>query len=140
MCRDRVRKAKAHLKLNLVKDMSSSHKGYYGCIILKGKVSQNMGSLLNGAGKVEKKDMVKIEIFNSLFTLFLTAKIFLHKSQTLETREKVWSKEDLPSAEEDDLRQCINWTHTNLLDILDFSEATRKRSILEAQFGDQANK
>lgn len=70
--------------------------------------------------------MVKTETFNSLFTLFLIVKIFFQESQTLEIREKVWKKEDLPSVEEDDLRQCINWIHTDLLDILylDFSKGT----------------
>lgn len=38
-----------------------------------------MGSLLHGTGDVEKKDMVKIETFNFLFTLFFTAKIFLQE-------------------------------------------------------------
>lgn len=53
---------------------------------------------------MEKKDMVKIETFNFLFTLFFTAKIFLQEWQTLEIREKDWSKVDLPSEEEDNLR------------------------------------
>lgn len=104
----------------------NSHKGYYGCIILKEKMRQNVGSLLNEAGKVEKKDVVKTETFHSFLTLFLTAKIFFQESQTLGIREKVWKKEDLPSVEEDDLRPCTNCIHTDLLVILylDFSKAT----------------
>lgn len=81
------------------------------CISLRGKVSQDMGSyMLNGAGKVEK-DMVKIETFNSLFVLFLTVKIFLQESQTLEIREKVWNNKDLHSVEEDNFHQYMKWTY-----------------------------
>lgn len=64
-----------------------------------------MDSLLNGTGKVKKKDMVKIEAFNSCFTVFLTPKILLLKGR---------SKEVLLSVEEDDLKQCINWSQVSV--------------------------
>lgn len=71
-----------------------------------------MGSLLNEAGKMEKKDMVKTETFNSLLILFLIPKIFFQESQTFGIREKKsGKKEDLPSVEEDD--QFISWIHTS---------------------------
>ena len=46
-------------------------------------------------------DMEKTEVLNAFFTLVFTSKTCLQESQAPETRAKLWSKEDLPSMEED---------------------------------------
>ncbi|KAK4824554.1 LOW QUALITY PROTEIN: hypothetical protein QYF61_016158 [Mycteria americana] len=57
----------------------------------KGKSSD---PLLNEAGDLVTKDMEKVEVLNAFFTLVFTDKIGLQESQVLETRGKVWRKED----------------------------------------------
>lgn len=48
-----VRKAKAHLALNMAKDVKGNKKGFCKRINGKSKTRKNMDSLLNGAGDLE---------------------------------------------------------------------------------------
>lgn len=57
-----VRKAKAHLELNLARDVKGNKKGFYSYIDDKKKSRENFGLLLNGA-----QDMEKAEVLNALF-------------------------------------------------------------------------
>lgn len=41
------------------------------------------------------QDVGKAEILNAFFTLVFTSKTGLQKCQTLETRGKIWSNEDI---------------------------------------------
>lgn len=63
MCRDKVRKTKAHVQLNLVTDMNNNHKGYYRYFSHKRQTRQNIGLLLKETGKEVKKNVVKAKIF-----------------------------------------------------------------------------
>lgn len=45
---------------------------------------------------------------NAFFTSVLTSKTGLQKSQVLMTTEKIWSEEDLPLEEEDQIREYLN--------------------------------
>ena len=54
-CRDGVRKTKAHLGLNVVRDIKGSKKDYYRCISSEKKTRENMSLLLNGVGDLVKK-------------------------------------------------------------------------------------
>jgi len=56
------------------------------------------------------KDAKKPELLNAFFALVFTGKTDLPESQVPEGREKVWSKEDLPSMEEDQAREHLNQT------------------------------
>lgn len=47
---DGLRKARAHLDLNLAMDVMASKVGYYRCISSKRKTRENSYQLLNGAG------------------------------------------------------------------------------------------
>lgn len=47
-CKDRVRTAKAHLQLNLAKDVKGSKKGSYNHISSESKSKEKEGLLLNG--------------------------------------------------------------------------------------------
>lgn len=64
--------------------------------------------MLNGAGALVTKDMEKEELLNAFCASIFTAKISLQESQTLETREEVWRKEDFPLVKEDGVRDQIS--------------------------------
>ncbi|GAB0180066.1 mitochondrial enolase superfamily member 1 [Grus japonensis] len=81
VCRDATRKAKAHLELNLARDVKDNKKGFFKYISSKRKARENVGPLLNEASPQE--------------------------SQTLEVGEKVWRKEDLPLVKEDRVREYL---------------------------------
>lgn len=68
-CMDGFRKAKAHLKLNLVKDMKGNKKGFYK-YIGKRKTRENMALLLNGTRNLVQKDMEKAEVVTAFLSLY----------------------------------------------------------------------
>lgn len=49
-CRDRARKAKAKVKLNLWRNVKDNKKGFYKYVNSKKMTRENVGPLLNGAG------------------------------------------------------------------------------------------
>lgn len=61
MCKDEVKKTKAHLEFNLVRDMKGNKKGFYRCISSKIKAMENAGPLLKNQGKLILKKMMKSE-------------------------------------------------------------------------------
>lgn len=48
--RDRIRKAKAHMDLNLARDVKGNKKSFYKYISSKRKMKEYVSLLLNGAG------------------------------------------------------------------------------------------
>ena len=72
LCRDGVRKAKAHLELNLARDVKGNKKGFY--ISIKRKTRENVGPLLNGAGPTLTEDTVKAEVLNAFFASVFSGK------------------------------------------------------------------
>lgn len=54
------------------------------------------------------RDMEKTEEANGFFASVSTVNTDLQQFQGLETRAKVWSKEDLPSVEDDQVREHLN--------------------------------
>jgi len=65
-----------------------------------------MCPLLKWARTLKTKDMEKTNVLNS-FSVF-TVNTCLHQSQVPETTWKMWSGEDLPSAEDDQIREYVN--------------------------------
>ncbi|GAB0204864.1 mitochondrial enolase superfamily member 1 [Grus japonensis] len=106
-CRDATRKAKAHLELNLARDVKDNKKGFFKSISSKRKTRENVGPLLNEVGALVTEDTEKTELLSAAFASIFTAKAGPQESQTLEVREKVWRKEDLPSVEEDRVREHL---------------------------------
>jgi len=49
-CRHETRKSKAHLELNLARDVKDNKKGFFKYIISKQKTRDNVGPLLNEVG------------------------------------------------------------------------------------------
>lgn len=66
MCSNWVRKAKAHLELNLAGYLKGKKKVFYRYLNSKRKTRENMGPLL-GAGNLMTKDMGKAKALNALF-------------------------------------------------------------------------
>jgi len=60
------------------------------------------------AGVLVTQAMEKAEIINAFLPSSSTSKTSLQESQAPTTREKVWSKEDIPLVEMDQLREYIN--------------------------------
>ncbi|GAB0208703.1 mitochondrial enolase superfamily member 1 [Grus japonensis] len=106
-CRDATRKAKAHLALNLARDVKDNKKGFFKYISSKRTTRENVGPLLNEVGALVTEDTEKAELLNAAFASVFTAKASPQESQTLEVGEKVWRKEDLPLVEEDWVRDHL---------------------------------
>ncbi|OPJ78851.1 hypothetical protein AV530_000022 [Patagioenas fasciata monilis] len=85
--------------------MTGNKEDFYRHIISKVKSKENANLLLNGAGEMVTKDTGKAKVFNVFFTSIFTSKTGLQDSQASETSEKVWSKENSPPVEEN---QVIN--------------------------------
>ncbi|KAK4818055.1 hypothetical protein QYF61_004605 [Mycteria americana] len=64
---DRVRKAKAHLELNLARDGKGNKKGFYRFISNRRNIRKNVGLLLNVSGGMVTKDMERAEVLNVVF-------------------------------------------------------------------------
>lgn len=84
MCRDGVRKVKAHLELNVMRDMKGNKKGFCRYNGNKGEVRENVAPLLN-----DTEDLGG-------------------KGQAPAASENVLSKEGLSSLEKDPGREYIN--------------------------------
>ncbi|PKU43539.1 glycerol kinase [Limosa lapponica baueri] len=97
VCRDETRKAKASLELNVARDIKVNRK-----------TRENVGPLLNETGAMVTEDAEKAELLNAFFASVFTAQASPQESQTLEVTEKVWTKEDFPLVEEDQVREQLN--------------------------------
>ncbi|GAB0206830.1 hypothetical protein GRJ2_003148600 [Grus japonensis] len=89
VCRDATRKAKAHLALNLARDVKDKKKGFFKYISSKRKTRENVGPLLNEVGALVMEDTEKAELLNAFFASVFTAKVDPQESQALEVGEKV---------------------------------------------------
>ncbi|GAB0207863.1 hypothetical protein GRJ2_003252000 [Grus japonensis] len=81
---DATRKAKAHLELNLARDVKDNKKGFFKYISSKRKTRENVGLLLNEVGALVTEDTEKAELLNAFFASVFTAKVGPQESQTLE--------------------------------------------------------
>ncbi|KAK4826439.1 hypothetical protein QYF61_009136, partial [Mycteria americana] len=81
---DGVRKAKAHLKLNLERDVKGKVKSFSRYTNSKRKMRENVGPLLNGRRDLVTKDMEKAEVLNAFLASVFTGKICFRESQVPE--------------------------------------------------------
>jgi len=66
-CREAMRKAEAHLELNLASDVKDNKKGFFRYISSKRKTRDNVGPLLNKVGALLMEDADKAELLNAFF-------------------------------------------------------------------------
>jgi len=102
-----MRKAKAHLELNLARDVRNN-KGFYNYISSKRKTRDNVGLLLNEAGVLVTEDAEKAELLNAFYASVFSAKAGPQESQTLEAREEAYREDDFPLVEEDCVRDHLS--------------------------------
>uniref|UniRef100_A0A8B9FTL9 Reverse transcriptase domain-containing protein n=1 Tax=Amazona collaria TaxID=241587 RepID=A0A8B9FTL9_9PSIT len=84
--RDQVRKAKAHLELNLARDVKDNRKGFYRYIADKRQVRDTVGPLQKPSGELATLDLEKAEVLNDFFASVFTGKCSDHTTQVLEGR------------------------------------------------------
>jgi len=85
-CRGATRKDKAHLELNLTRDVRNK-KGFFNYISSKWKTGDNVGPLLNEVGVLVTEDAQKAELLNAFFASVFSAKARPQESQALEVKE-----------------------------------------------------
>ena len=74
MCREKIRKAKARLELNLAAGVRRNKKIFYKYINSKRRTRENLHSLLDEAENVNTEDKEKAEILNAFFTAVFKSK------------------------------------------------------------------
>ena len=113
VCREATRKAKAHLELNLTRDVKDNKKGFFKYISSKWKTRENVGPLLKEGGDLVMEDTEKVELLNAFFASVFTAKAGPQESQTPKVRDETWRKEDFPFVEEDWVRDHLSKEDTH---------------------------
>ena len=68
MCRQKIRKAKAQLELNLAAGVKGNNKLFYKYINSKRRTRENFHSLQDEAANVTTEDKEKAEVLNAFFT------------------------------------------------------------------------
>jgi len=107
-CRDAMRKAKAHLELNLARDVGDNKKSFFSYISSKDKTRDNVGLLLNEVGVLVTDDAEKAELLNAFFASVFSAKTDPQESQAPEVREEAYREDDFPLVREDCMRDHLS--------------------------------
>ncbi|KFV00270.1 hypothetical protein N340_10900, partial [Tauraco erythrolophus] len=82
--RDQVRKAKALIELNLVRDIKGNKKSFYRYVSDKKRSRENVGPLRKEMGDLATWDMEKAEVFSDFFASVFTGKSSSCTSQVTE--------------------------------------------------------
>ena len=72
MCRDRIRKAKVQMELNLVRDVKDNKKGFYRYIGRRRQAKESVSPLMIGNGELASSDIEKAEVLNECFASVFT--------------------------------------------------------------------
>jgi len=70
MRREKIRKAKAQLEVNMAAGVKRNKKLFYKYINSKRRTKENLHSLLDEAGNVTTEDKEKAEVLNTLMSVF----------------------------------------------------------------------
>lgn len=108
VCRDRVRKAKPHCELNLVRVVKDNEKSVYSYFSSKRQTRENVGLLLKWSRGPADRRHGKCRGARAFFTSVFPGKICHQESQAPETRGEVWNKADLPLVEENLVREYLS--------------------------------
>ncbi|KFQ24241.1 hypothetical protein N331_03502, partial [Merops nubicus] len=67
LCRDKVRKVKVQLELNLARDTKKNKKGFYKYLNQKRKAKEGVPTLVTNNGELATSDKEKDEVLNNFF-------------------------------------------------------------------------
>ena len=76
VCRDRIRKAKAQMELNLVRDMKDNKKGFYRYIGRRRWAKESVPPLMKGNGELASSDIEKAEVLECFASVFTGGQAF----------------------------------------------------------------
>jgi len=67
MCRDRIRKAKTKMELNLARDVKDNKKGFYRYIGRRRQAKESIPHLIKGNGKLASSGIEEAEVLSECF-------------------------------------------------------------------------
>ncbi|KAK4821664.1 hypothetical protein QYF61_027132 [Mycteria americana] len=67
LCREKIRRAKTELELNLAAAVKDNKKHFFKCISSKRRAKENLQPLVDGGGNTVTKDEEKAEVLNAFF-------------------------------------------------------------------------
>ena len=68
VCRDRMRKAKVQMELNLARDVKDNKKGFYRYIGRRRQGKESAPPVMKGNGELASSDIEKAEVLNECFS------------------------------------------------------------------------
>ena len=74
MRRDRIRKAKAQMELNLVRDVKDNKKGFYRYIGRRRQIKESVPPLINEDGELASSGIKKAEVLDRCFASVFTGR------------------------------------------------------------------
>ena len=81
VCRDRIRKAKAQMGLNLARDVKDNKKGFYRYIGRRRHAKEIVPPLMKGNGELASSDEEKAEVLSECFASVFMGGQASHVSQ-----------------------------------------------------------
>jgi len=105
-CRDRVRKVKAQLELNLARDTKINKKGFCRYVSQKRKVKKSLLPMMNKTGKLVTTDK-KAGILNNFLALVFTSNLSFHTSRVDVPQGRDWDSKVPPIVGEDQVRDHL---------------------------------
>ncbi|PKU36009.1 rna-directed dna polymerase from mobile element jockey-like [Limosa lapponica baueri] len=114
LCRERVRKAKDQLELNLALDVKNNKKNFYKYISSKKRTQENLHPLLDMGGNVVTKDEEKAEVLNAFLASVFSSRVGGSLSiQTPELADRGGEQNEAPVIQREVVRDLLQHLDTN---------------------------
>ena len=95
-CREGIRKAKAQMELNLMRDVKNNKKGFYQYIEQKRQAKESMPALIKEKGELASRDMEKAVVITEFFASVFAGSWASHASCVPELEVEVRKAKSLP--------------------------------------------